>query len=255
MSRGRYKQEQAVRDFKRRVRRNRRRRRIILFVLLAVSFYCLIFLAPFFKISEHSIQITGTNKTQVQVKNYSRTLIGKNINWYATDKMEETLLQFNYIKSVNISRHFPNRLRIEVLEAVPICQAEAGGIYFLLDERAKVIDTNYKEANLPIISGLENEELKPGGFIPNEVKRVNFAAVCEQIINNDLMGRIKGFDLTDEKNIKFKLDNIDVQIGDNLKIDYKFMMLMEIFEQLLPNIKGELDIRNGSKAYFREIYQ
>ena len=253
MARGRYRQEQAVRDFKKRVRRNRRRRRLTLFILFCVSFYLLIFLAPFFKISESSIQITGTNKTEVQVKNYSRGLIGKNINWYSTDKMEETVLQFNYIKSARVSRHFPNRLRISVEEITPICQAKIGDIWHLIDDRGKAIDNSYENFNVAEARGLEGLEV--GKLIPSEAKRANLAAICEQILNHELIGNVRNYDLTDDKNIKFRLDNIEVQLGDNSRMEYKFMMLMEIYEGLLPNIKGELDLRNGSKAYFKEIYQ
>ena len=255
MARGRYSQEQAVRDFKRRVRRNRRRRRITLFVLFCITFYCIVFLAPFFKISENSIQIIGADKTLVQVKNYSRTLIGKNINWYTTDKMEETLVSsYSYIESVDISRHFPNRLKINVKEIVPACQAEQGGVYYLLDERAKVIDNSGESFSLPEILGLENIELKVGSFISEEILRGNFVAISTQARANGLQERISKYDLTDEKNIRFKIDNIEVQIGEANHMEYKFMMLTEILEQLLPNVHGELDLRNGSKAYFREIY-
>ncbi|MCL2739721.1 MAG: cell division protein FtsQ/DivIB, partial [Oscillospiraceae bacterium] len=94
-----------------------------------------------------------------------------------------------------------------------------------------------------------------GKLIPSEAKRANLAAICEQILNHELIGNVRNYDLTDDKNIKFRLDNIEVQLGDNSRMEYKFMMLMEIYEGLLPNIKGELDLRNGSKAYFKEIYQ
>jgi cell division septal protein FtsQ len=155
---------------------------------------------------------------------------------------------------VEVSRHFPNRLRINIAEVMPICEANIDGLYYLIDDRGKVIDSNYEGFGLPIAMGLVHEKLELGRFIQDEETLNNFAIVCGQIIKHDLQERIREFDFTEKTNIKFKLDNIDVQIGDNSRMEYKFMILMEIYQQLLPNIKGELDIRNGSKAHFREIY-
>jgi len=254
VARGRYAREYGEqRDFKKRIRRNKRRRRITLFIFICIIFFGTIYLLPVFKISSKSISIIGVDKTATEVGNYASTLVGKNINWYSMDGMQQTLLSMPYVKDATVSRHFPNRLKIEIIEAQGVLQAKHGDVSFLIDDRGKVIDSYGDYGAIAGLIGVD-EDFAVGGFISEQDKLTNLTSVIGEIEKADILAQMTSLDLTDDSNIQFALGGLNIQLGDSSKMDYKFQMLANVREQLLPNIKGDLDLRNGSKAYFKEIY-
>ncbi|GHV19028.1 hypothetical protein FACS189425_09040 [Clostridia bacterium] len=227
-----------------------------IFVLFSVIFLCTVFLAPFFKIAR--IDISGISPlTGTQVQGVCDTLVGKNINWYRLDKISETLAQFPYVHDAKVSRHFPNVLRVTITEREPMVQANISDLYFYIDDEGKILEVSPNPLPSAIeLRGITDISVRSGGYFADVNSQVykNYTELFKQLLQNNLIGSIIWVDLLDPLNMRFQLNGIAVQIGTTDKLDYKFTMLTDIRKQLPSKVKGTLDLTNGAKSYFKEIY-
>jgi cell division protein FtsQ len=249
--------EGMVINYRRRVRRNKIKRRLALFVLLSMIIIAVTFFAPWFKIRK--ITITGLNdQTAGFVQNYANSLVSKNINFYKLENIEKVLMQSQYVQSAKVSKKLPNTLLIDITPSEPYAKIFTKGAYMQIDNLGRVLEYSYVD-NLEIaqIWGFTELKLDVGKSFTNETLPVwqSYLDVFSQISKHSLRARVKTIDFTDTSNIKIKIDNLDVKIGDTSQIDYKFKMILETINYLPQGIRGEIDATAAEKVYFKEIFE
>ena len=186
---------------------------------------------PDYFVSEPDVKTDGT-LTREQILGAAEIVEGRNILTVDLGKSRAALEQLPQVESAEISRTFPNRVAIIITERRPIAwvilkkeeDPTTSDHAFLIDARGIVLRSRVllpEYWHLPIISGVETENLVPGQRVNAfdiqaalELVRLNADSTRFQVRNIDLA---KGYCLvvTDQRRSKitFAFDKIDAQLG------------------------------------------
>ena len=186
---------------------------------------------PDYFVSEPDVKTDGT-LTREQILGAAEIVEGRNILTVDLGKSRAALEQLPQVESAEISRTFPNRVAIIITERRPIAwvilkkeeDPTTSDHAFLIDARGIVLRSRVllpEYWHLPIISGVETENLVPGQRVNAfdiqaalELVRLNADSTRFQVRNIDLA---KGYGLvvTDQRRSKitFAFDKIDAQLG------------------------------------------
>ena len=150
--------------------------------------------------------ISNSNKEEIEKK--LDGLKGQSIFLINTKKLKETFEDFNFIKEIKIKKIYPNKIKVEIKEYIPI------GIFIdnsnnkLLLEDGKVIK-NYQEKvknSLPLVSGkgayksfyLLHASLEELGFNKELIKEYNYFNInrWDIVLKNDKIIKlpVKGYE-------------------------------------------------------------
>lgn len=223
-----------------RVEKKLRRRKIILrlFLLLATLSAAMIFAlkTSFFNIEY--IQVIGNSKlAKEDIIATSKINKGENILRIKPSLSEKNLSKLPYIKESSIKRKFPRGVIIEVWERKEIFQTKSISTYILVDEEGYVLDqVENKDENLPLIKGLEINNISPGDNLFSSFK---LEGAIEFITEGYELGILKrmaevSMELFDDVNIILN-DGIPVAFGALDNVKYKLRYLDEILQDIEKN--------------------
>ena len=190
----------------------------------------------------------GQNVTSGEIQKYFTEYKGKN-----------TFL----INKAEVNRVLPNKLSVEYIERKPYASLKYIESYVLTDKYGYILEILKENIypDLPIIYGIETEEFVPGEKLEgiSNLKFENIVYLLETAEHVSFDYKISEINYTDSENIKFSMNNSNVQIiygaiERNILID-KIAYLNEVLIQL-GDKKGALDISSSNfseKAIFTEI--
>ena len=186
---------------------------------------------PDYFVSEPEVKTDGT-LTREQILTTAEIVEGRNILTIDLGKSRAALEKLPQVESAEISRTFPNRVAIAITERRPIAwvilkkeeDATTSEHSLLIDARGIVLRSRVRLPeyyHLPVISGVETENLVPGQRVNAfdiqaalELVRLNADSTRFQLRNIDLA---KGYCLvvTDQRRAKitFAFDKIDAQLS------------------------------------------
>ena len=106
-----------------------------------------------------SIEVVGTRiVSKVEIITIAKSGIGKNASMYDTDieKIQETIMASQFIKSAIVTRQMPDKLSIVVEEREPIATLNTGRQIFHVDEDGTLLPyiQSAVPLDLPVISGI-----------------------------------------------------------------------------------------------------
>jgi len=214
--------------------------------ILCIFLYDVLIALPYFKTKD--IQISGQ---QLLSKNdilaWVQLSPQENIVAVRTNNIKKRLIHHPWISQATISRTFPNRLSIEIVEKQPLA--------IVLFDRPLIIDTNgyvIKEKdksdfsaidNLPIITGMAHADLsQPGDPLSKKmIAIVRVLAKKKQTI---------GF----SKNIKISQLHVDIDFGITIWIgdsEYKIFLGLDNYQKKFQRLSKLLTFFRYRKAYQR----
>lgn len=237
---------------KKRIRGKRRRRRITITLVLAFILL-IISLLPVFKINKIDVKGTASD----QVVGYTNSLKGKNIWWNKLDTIQKKITSFPTIKSATAKRHFPNILEINIQERTPTAFAFAANKFVVISEDGIVLEVaDSAPAKLLEIKGLTTTNLKIGeSFIEIGTDNYNkYVCIVSEFADFSLLKNIKYIDLSAKSTALIKYNNFTIDFGKTDLAENKMKLLNEIINSSSADTKAEIDVSNGKKAYFKEIY-
>jgi len=236
---------------KKRKRRMKRKIVFFLFLLVCAGIIVTVFKAPFFDINE--IVCQGQDKlTAEQVIKISGVSKGNNIFITSISDAKENLLKNPEIRSASVNRVFPNRIRIEIVEAVPVAYAEYDGMVLLLDDSGKIIKTlEDKEDSIPDglvkVIGVEVVSSEPGKLLAAEddgraLKLYECLRVFESL---GFRGKVNYVDFSDLSDIKLEYENrIYMLLGNYDSLEYKLKFVKKVIdEKIAKQEKARFDFR------------
>lgn len=172
-----------------------------------------------------------------------------------------------YVKSVNITRKFPNVITINVEERILKSFVDYVGSYICMDENGycvNVINKSDRITNQPIVLGLIPKDVVKG-FVLGEMLDVDDPIKLQRVLNllsliekNELAIQIETIDVTnaDEVIVKLLGRNINVNFGDMGNINLKIQFLPEILNDI-GNKEGTIlmntDEDNLKPRFFEKI--
>ncbi len=205
----------------------------------------------------------GQNVTSGEIQKYFTEYKGKNTFLINTEEISEIIESHPYIYKAEVNRVLPNKLSVEYIERKPYASLKYIESYVLTDKYGYILEILKENIypDLPIIYGIETEEFVPGEKLEgiSNLKFENTVYLLETAEHVSFDYKISEINYTDSENIKFSMNNSNVQIiygaiERNILID-KIAYLNEVLIQL-GDKKGALDISSSNfseKAIFTEI--
>ncbi|MCD4797370.1 MAG: FtsQ-type POTRA domain-containing protein [Candidatus Cloacimonetes bacterium] len=151
----------------------------------------------FFNISD--IKVYGNYNLETEfLSNISKDLLGKNIYLVSKKDVLKKYENIIRIKDVKVSRLFPNKLKIKIIEKIGLFFIKTSdGKFFPIDEKRTVLDNDnfYLKEILPIIeTDIPTSKITFGSEIENEfVERVFELSKIIKAENTDFINNISEF--------------------------------------------------------------
>ncbi|OQB15981.1 MAG: Cell division protein DivIB [Firmicutes bacterium ADurb.Bin193] len=236
-----------VKDYKKRIRRNRRRRKILFFSFVLLCVIMFFRLTPFFNIKH--ITCTGNIKVSVE-EIISVSTIGYNYNLFKTSisKAEKLIKTIPYVSDVKVKRKFPNKIEINVTESEICGYIPLSGGYIYIDKNCKMLEyrDTPPEQIVPVVENTGVLTFESGRQLvaDDEDKVKSLTAVFNALISNSVLEKTAVIDVLSVGRIKFLYNNsLEIIVGDIKDIDYKISFaLRAIKERIGENTRGTLDV-------------
>ena len=248
-----------LKNYKKRVRRNKFRRRAVLIIIIFAALAAFLMHAPFMRIKKINCYGNITIPSEQLVK-ASGFCIGNNIIRVNKPKALRSIAQLPYVKTVKIRRKFPSGINIAVTESSVASYAKLKDTYIYIDEDGKVLE----ESNVPpettgcVLSGVTVKEHKIGEVIQfkKDGQFEAYTSLVKEINKSDFAGKVTIIELADINNIKFSVNNrLEIMIGDIENLEYKVNFLASgAYANIGDGRSGTIDVRYGTNATFKEIY-
>lgn len=182
----------------------------------------------------------------------------KNTHMFSVDKKaisENIQEKFPYIRSVQISRIFPSRIKLTVVQDTPAYYAKIGPEYFVLSSNLRVlerhkdtsdIDTTLKELSAGKISyAVVGEVVK----FADESYSDYILSALQLIEAADIFDKIESVDISDRFNIILHYDNrFQIKVGSYTDLNTKLLFTKGILAQFTENDRGTISVDSISMA-------
>ncbi|HHE39245.1 MAG TPA: FtsQ-type POTRA domain-containing protein [Candidatus Cloacimonetes bacterium] len=188
---------------------------ILLIIMSVIGIRSLITKLSFFEISE--IKIMGNHNLEKDfLKNLSKDCYGKNLYAISKNEIQRRYTNIVRVKNANISRIFPHKLRIKIVERLGLFYLKTKeGELFPIDNEKIVLDNDnfYSAEILPVIeTDLKKENIVYGETIENDfVNKVFDFYEKVQLEDKEFIDKISEFYLENgdicmtEVNIGYKI--------------------------------------------------
>jgi len=242
-------------------KRLRRRRRmwnvyVLLVVLLALAIGTAISYTFLFNISEIRVSGESDMYTAQQIVEASQIHEGDNLLRLDTDKSEKRILDsLLYVETAEVKRNFPSTLEITVTRCIPAFNVQYDSGVFVVSQKGKILEDNsFITDGLPVIYGLEPNELSTGKVIgsDNERKNTAFFSLINSISHSENYA-IDSVDISDEYSIVVNYSNgLIFRMGNWNDIEYKLSLASNIMnDETVRGKKGYLTMIGTNQCSFR----
>ncbi len=237
---------------RRRKRRRQISRRVVVTLLLLVGICIGICFTPVFHIKE--IQVSGTNEIPTEeVIGSSGVTVGQNIFNFNIHDVAEALETIPYVDEVTIRRNYPNRLVIEVREAVPVAYVTVGSTFAVVDKDSKVLEIceDQSKYKIPLIHQTEvsNYTLGEKLTVAKDSVFLVLLEVATSAGNHQFAEKIAHIYNSGSELWLQITDLLKVRLGGGEQLSARMNMLKAVLANLPTESRGTLDMTTGDKVY------
>lgn len=230
---------------------------VLIMLLLGAILYFL--MCPLFNIKE--IKVVGNRKIPAnEIISLSEINVNENIFRIHIEEVKKEIKQNAYIDSIEIKRHLPNKIQIEVQERTATYMLEFASAFVYINNQGYILEISEQKLEAPIIIGYktELENIKPGNRLCEEdlEKLEMVLKIVETATSYEIENTITKIDITDKKNYTLLLEEEKktVYLGDASNINTRILYLKEILEiekdkEMLVFLNVDV---NNQKVYTRE---
>jgi cell division protein FtsQ len=238
----------------------------IVFLVLCTAFFLEIVVYKFVLPSMGKPKIIYNGEQRISVDQLSTLLTPmKNLSWFAFSPEEAvSILSSNpAIDSVTVSKHFPDKITISILEREPVAMT-----FISLDGRSipVQIDKNgvlftgaaleQQDGSIPIISGLPVEHLSEGMRIPAKYRVLIDQISHIQSLPQKYFAAISEICVIPKEYGNYELMLIPAKSRTRVLTDRALnedalqymMVVLDVVNSIEPNV-SEIDLRYGSVSY------
>ncbi|MBR6522987.1 MAG: FtsQ-type POTRA domain-containing protein [Clostridia bacterium] len=235
-------------------RQIKRRKRIIKtlkFIIIIGAIYAFIFCTPFFNVK--NIEVEGATATSAQsVITASGITEGQHVLKINKKKAASGIEKLAYIKSAEIKRVFPNRIKITVEEGKVCALIALSNGFAAIDETGKVMEISEQPKVSPIVYGLTSKKSEVGEKISID-ETTQFDVILKYIAQLNGQALVIPYtSLTlNGDDVWVELENgILVRFGNDDEIDYKVAAFAESLRNA-GNIKeGYFDVTTPDRIVY-----
>lgn len=237
-------------------------RRYILYYLLVLVVVAAggiaLSLTVFFNLEQ--IQVSGESPyTDQQLVEESGLQLGENLLRIDRSGVSGRLLAaFPYLEEVHLRLRLPNRVVIEVRQAVPYSAIEYNGYTLLLNEQGRVLEAGLSETPegfLRVVGIDPGDQVQPGQYLWEEAsQQVQTLQAVTEAIRASGLTEIDLVDLSDFLNIRLLYQNrLAIELGSQSDLEYKLEFAKYAIEHSISStFKGTLDMSIGASAHIRQ---
>ncbi len=236
----------------RRLRRHRWRRIGIAFGVIAVIAGAVaLYTSPLLRVQ--NVEVVGTATVSPQQVEQLAGLNGESLFRLDFSAAQERIQYLPMVKSVQIERHWPQTVRIEVTERAPWGYWQAGQDRYVIDSDGVVLQDVQPPDGAPVIRDLSN----PGRLVPGDHVDADAVALTRSLVEalpQQLDLNIAGLDYSQATGLTLTTDaGYRVVVGDSQNMQYKLAVWQEIEKQLgRDTMTGHvLDLRFGDRPSFQ----
>lgn len=205
-----------------------------------------------------AIAVSGNKSVATEeIIRLSSIYYGENIFRINKKSSMKSIFQSPYVKMINIKRHLPNKVEIDIIERDVMAVVPYLGSYLNIDEDGMIIqiDQLIKKREVPVLKGLKFSTFKIGEFlnIENKAQLGVTINVIKEMKNAGLIGQLDEIDVTDIQNIKLKTKGgINVSLGSEDNLNYKVGFMKTILEDVTKQKqKGTIELGNKGNPIFK----
>lgn len=245
-------------EIEKKKRKKRKTKLIFIMIIACVGGICAyLFTSPSFNIEEISVK-GNTQLTNQQVLSLAEIKKGDNIFSKIGIVTKVKLKQNGYIEDAQITKIFPNKIEINVVERqkkFQIKTSEEGYIY--IDEQGYILQYGTEKLEIPTIIGIEMQQVDVGKEKRLNEKNLNkmekILQIRELCKNIQIADKITQYQVEDEYIIKLENEEITINFGDASNLKDRIYYVNGILKQEIGN-KGTIyvngNFNNGFSAYF-----
>lgn len=236
----------------RRLRRLRWRRiGIALGVITLIAGVITLYESPLLRVQ--NVEVVGTAAVSPQQVEQLAGLDSKSLFRLDFSAARERIQYLPMVKSVQIERHWPQTIRIQVTERAPWGFWQAGQDRYVIDDEGIVLQDAQPPAGAPVIRDLGNPvRLVPGDHVDADAVALTRSLV--EVLPQKLDLHIASLDFSPATGLVLTTDaGYRVVIGDSQNMEYKLAVWREIEDQLgRDTMAGHvLDLRFGDRPSFQ----
>ena len=187
------------------------------------------FIDNYFQIKH--INVIGSSNKQLIIG--LSELNHKNLLWLDSQTINKDIIDKNsFIKSLNISKQYPNTLVITIEEQEPIASLKSSQGYFILSSDGRILKKNKDQNQLyPIINFYQqlNYYAYQAGHIINYVE-INLVLKMINLMNNIGL-KVNSIDIRQRDMIVFNLDNKEIILTTEKSFELQEYQLSTIIKQ------------------------
>lgn len=221
---------------------------LLTFIFVGIVAGCLV--TPTFDVTEILVE-DGINIKASEIQGYFSMVKGKNTFLVDKKSIEEELEKHPYIYQAEISREFPNKLKVQYLERKQYASIKYIESYIFLDKYGYVLEIKQENTNtdIPVIYGIEKENFISGNKLEGvaALKYENIVYLIETAESAKFNYTITKINYTDLDEVELDIKEADIKViyGEIQKelLSDKIMYLNEVLKKL-DGKRGILDISN-----------
>ena len=228
------------------VQRGKRRRLLmggaaLLFALIVVW---AMFFSPLLRVKE--VKLLAAERTTLQEVEEVTGLPGSNENLLllSTGGVESDIETLPWVESAEVDRTLPGTVKVRLVERVPALVLSLGAAKWTIDIEGNVLATGEAEAGLPVLAGLQVDQLEPG--IRLQTEEALGALRAFKALPREVRRKVAAIFAPTIERISFSLTSGTViRFGAAEQLDAKNEVLQALFDDLGPDGGGAayIDVR------------
>lgn len=184
-------------------------------------------------------------------------LEGKNIFLLNKENTKKEIMDNPYIESVEITRHLPSSVTIDIKEKKIGAVIKLNEEYINIDEEGRMVQilSNFPKGKIPILQNVKISEYVPSGEIFENEDQKKALKACLSVLNIDEVKTIfSGLDVSDPFNIIFFTESgIRAYVGGSANMEYKISYVISILKRdEVKNQKGYIKVSDNGTATFKK---
>lgn len=219
-------------------------------------------LTVFFNIE--SIEIVGSERyAKGELIDTAGIEIGDNLFRTSGKEVAKRLIDaYPYIAQVRMQRVLPDSVLLHITEAQPKTALEGNQGYLLLDERARILESDILTCpeGYSRVLGFSTDGLLAGSYLPEaDMDKLKLLLELEDSIKSNELSNIDVIDVTDPINIWLLYDGrVAIEMGGRMDLDYKVRAAKSVIDlSVTSDTVGMLDVSTRPVMRLRErnIYE
>ncbi|MDO8963301.1 MAG: FtsQ-type POTRA domain-containing protein [Coriobacteriia bacterium] len=200
------------------------------------------------------VEVVGvTHLSQEHVRRIARVPDGTTLIRFPADEVAGRVAEDPWVRSVSVSRVFPDAMRIRIVERSPVALVDAGKVFWLIDAGGYVIAQRSTEdtASLPVVRDVPGLDPKAGRRTTSE-PLLNAMKVLAGI-SREVASSVRAISApTIDGTTLFTVDRVEIVIGEASDLKKKDMLVRRMLLEQRGRVVS-IDVRTVDRPTWRGL--